>query len=515
VPNALAYFALVAWPMVCLLAFARLKPPTAVLVSLMGAMLWLPEKTEISVPFQPLGKQEIASLSVLVGIALVTQARRQLLASKPLRGAEVWLLVGMVGAFGTSLTNQEPLNYHGRVLLPPLTSWEAVAVCVGDVYTCVIPFVVGRAIFRTREDAKLLLRAFQIGALLYVPGIVIEIALSPQLHNWVYGFAQHDFIQTIRAGGYRPMVFMSHGLGLTLFVAAAVLAGNVLTLARLPTIGRLRGRYVSVVLLIVLLGCKSVGAAVLAFFFTGVLHFMAPRWQLRVLVALSLLVIAYPVSRATDVFPHRALISLTKDLVGTERAQSLEFRFENEEYLSAHAAKKPIFGWGRYRRNMLFESPWRDEPTSIGDGYWINLYGIRGAVGFLSFFALMLTPVFFLRQRLTWLRSIEDRYLLVGLTCMLMMYTLDLLPNGLFTNFPVFFAGALMGLIRGITEAQTTSGGAGLPSMTPGHAGQVWAEPPQTAPGFVSRPVAHRLSSVCRRAFSLWPARRHRSLDPS
>jgi hypothetical protein len=493
VPNALAYVAIVGWPVLCLAAFARLRPAAAVLVSLMGAMLLLPEKTEVTVPFQPLAKQEMASLGVLLGILLVTSARRQLWAAKPLRGAELWLLVGMVGAFGTSFVNKEPLDYHGRVILPALTTWEAVAVCVGDVYTCLIPFIVGRALFHSRDDAKLLLRALQIGALLYVPFIVIEILLSPQLHNWVYGFAQHDFIQTVRAGGYRPMVFMSHGLGLTLFLAAAVLAGNVLTLARLPTIGRLRGRYVSVVLLLVLLGCKSLGAAVLAFFFTGVLHFLAPRWQLRVLVTLAALVIAYPVSRATEVFPHRALIQLTKDLVGSERAQSLEFRFENEEFLATHAGKKPIFGWGRYRRNMLFESPWRDEPTSVGDGYWINLYGIRGAVGFLTFFALMLTPVFFLRRRLSWLRSIEDRYLLVGLTCILMMYTLDLIPNGLFTNFPVFFAGALMGLIRGITEAQTSSSSVGQPPLSsPLHPVQAWAEPPPTAPGFVSRPTGRR-----------------------
>jgi len=33
-----------------------------------------------------------------------------------------------------------------------------------------------------------------------------------------------------------------------------------------------------------------------------------------------------------------------------------------------------------------------------------------------------------------------------------MMYVVDLLPNGLFTNYPVFFAGALWGLTRGMSD---------------------------------------------------------------
>jgi hypothetical protein len=218
-----------------------------------------------------------------------------------------------------------------------------------------------------------------------------------------------------------------------------------------------------------------------------VLHFMTPKWQLRVLVGFAILVVVYPISRATEVFPHREIVQFIKDTAGPDRAQSLEFRFDNEAKLSAHAAKKPVFGWGRYRRNMLFESPWRDEPTSVGDGFWINIYGVRGIVGFIALFGMLLTPLFFLRKRLSWLRSVDDRYLLVGLTCMLMMYTIDLLPNGLFTNFPIFFAGALMGLIRGITDAQ-----ASLPQQTP--MGQVpMGQMPVTAPGFTGGPPPPRV----------------------
>ncbi len=454
--NPLSNLALIAWPLVCLAAFARFKPTVAILIAFMGAMLFLPEKVELKAPFQPLGKQEFAAIGAILGVVLVGAARRKLIAAKPFRSAEVIVLVMMIGAFGTSQTNQEPLNY-GMANLEPLTTWEAISVCFGHIYTYLIPFVLGRAMFTTRDDARTLLRGFQVAALIYVPFIMTEIVMSPQMHNWVYGFAQHDFIQTMRGGGYRPMVFMGHGLGLTLFLAAACLAGVILTLSKKPTIMRLKGRYLSMFLLVVLLGCKSLGAAIFAFLFTSVLHFFTPKWQLRVLLMFAGLIVAYPISRATEVFPHKEITQFIKDSAGPDRAQSLEFRFTNEADLSKHAAKKPIFGWGRFRRNMLF-SPWKDEPVSVSDGYWIVIYGVSGAWGALCVFGLLLAPIFYLRGRLKRLTNSEDRYLLVGMGCMLMMYTVDLVPNGLFTNFPFFFAGALMGLIKGISETPPTSG---------------------------------------------------------
>lgn len=447
--NALATVALLAWPVLCLAFFARFRPPVAGMLCFMGSMLFLPEKVELKAPFQPLGKQEVAAIGAMLGVLLVGAARRRLVAAKPFFGAEIWIVFFMLGSFGTSMVNKEPIA-PGSVVLPPLTTWEAVSVAVGDVYSCLIPFILGRALFQTRDDARTLLRGMQLGALVYFPFIFTEILLSPQMHNWVYGFAQHDFIQTMRAGGYRPMVFMGHGLGLTLFLAAAILAGFVLTLAKIPGIFRIRGRHMAIITLVVLIGCKSLGAAIFAFMFAGVLSFFSAKWQMRVLVLFALLVLFYPVSRAAEIFPHKEMIKALKDAAGEDRAASMEFRFVNEAKLAEHAGNKPIFGWGRFRRNMLF-APWSENPTSVGDGYWINIYGIRGAWGFICFFGLMLTPLFYVRSRIKKLTNSSDRYLLVGSCCILMMYTIDLLPNGLFTNFPVFFAGAIMGLAKGMT----------------------------------------------------------------
>lgn len=43
-----------------------------------------------------------------------------------------------------------------------------------------------------------------LGVLWYTIPMLIELRLSPQMNVWVYGFFQHDFIQTVRYGGSLP-----------------------------------------------------------------------------------------------------------------------------------------------------------------------------------------------------------------------------------------------------------------------------------------------------------------------
>ena len=64
-----------------------------------------------------------------------------------------------------------------------------------------------------------------IGGLVYVPLCWLEVQLSPQLHRWLYGKHQHAFIQQMRDGGYRPMVFMQHGLMVGMWMGMTALIG--------------------------------------------------------------------------------------------------------------------------------------------------------------------------------------------------------------------------------------------------------------------------------------------------
>jgi hypothetical protein len=450
-PNALANLALLAWPGVAVLFFLVFRPSLAVLLTFIGAMMYLPEKTVIDLPLQDFGKIEIASVAAMLGCLLSPSARSKLWRRRLDRYDALWALY-MLCSFGTTRTNPDGMRY-GDTIIPGLNTYEGVAMIYSDILAIGIPYLLGRALFTTRADAKLLLRAFLVAAIAYIPFIAIELVMSPQLHNWVYGFAQHDFIQTMRAGGYRPMAFMAHGLGLTLFLAASGLAGVTLTLAQTPGPWRIRGRWLSALLLGVLIACKSLGAAVLAIVFTGVLHLLKPVGQVRVFVLLCALLLLYPASRASGVFPEKELMDFVIQAVGPERAQSLEFRFQNEHDLAERAAERPWFGWGRFGRNQIY-SNWTGQATSVSDGQWIIIYGIRGAVGFLLFFVALFAPVLSLRGALARLNDPRDRALLAGLGCIIMLYTVDLLPNGLFTNYPMFLSGALLGLVRGFFTEQ-------------------------------------------------------------
>ena len=74
-----------------------------------------------------------------------------------------------------------------------------------------------RALFGSARGLRALLLATAMLGLLYTPLCMFEILMGPNLHYRLYGFYQHDIVQTLRDGGFRPMVFMSHGLVLGRF----------------------------------------------------------------------------------------------------------------------------------------------------------------------------------------------------------------------------------------------------------------------------------------------------------
>jgi hypothetical protein len=70
----------------------------------------------------------------------------------------------------------------------------------------------------------------------YMPLCLLEVRLSPQLHTWIFGYHQHSFGQSLRFGGFRPVVFMDHGLMVGLWMTMATLAGFWLWRSRSPEV---------------------------------------------------------------------------------------------------------------------------------------------------------------------------------------------------------------------------------------------------------------------------------------
>ena len=58
-----------------------------------------------------------------------------------------------------------------------------------------------------------------------MPLCLYEIRMSPQLHYLVYGFYPSFFGMSVRFGGYRPTVFLQHGLAVGMWMTSASLVG--------------------------------------------------------------------------------------------------------------------------------------------------------------------------------------------------------------------------------------------------------------------------------------------------
>jgi len=438
-----ADLALILWIPLSAFVLMGLRPALGVSVVMIGGMLFLPPAHGFD--FQglpPLDKHSISSLAVLVGTLLV--ARRRLAAARPGRGYELLVLLMVVAAVGTVKTNEDPLHY-GPATLSALTPYDALSMGASDLLQFGVPFFVGRVIFLRRRDLEDLLLVFVSGAIVYSAAILFEAKMSPQLNILVYGYHQHSFAQTVRFGGWRPVVFMEHGLAVALFLVVATIAATMLWRAR-KRVMSLGAGPVATWLGFCLVLCRSTAALVYGALLVPMAALARPRTQLRVASILALLVISYPVLRMTDHFPTKQLLAVASSL-SPDRAESLEVRFENEELLVAKARDRLLFGWGGYGRNRVRDAE-EGRDVSTTDGFWIIILSSRGMMGFLTTFGLLVLPIATARHAFRRVRDRRDRLLLSGLSLIVAIYALDLLPNGLFTNIPYLMAGALEGFSR-------------------------------------------------------------------
>lgn len=444
-PSPAAYLALLGWPAVTLLLFARLPAGAAAVCAIFGAELLLPEL--IGFDFRgvpPLDKTSIPCLSALLA-CLLFDARR-LRATWPGTGVEVCAALLVAGSFVTALGNRDPVAVGGGVVLPGMSIYDGFSAAVGIVLTVWIPFYLGRALFRRPDDLLVLFVLLVAAMLAYSPLVLLELRLSPQLHRWVYGYHQHEFFQTMRFGGWRPMVFTTHGLTLALFVFLAAAAATGLWRARRRVFGLPAGA-AALYLSLLLVALKSLAAALYGAVVLPVVALLRPTFQLRLALLISLAVFAYPLLRGADLFPKEALLQAAGD-VSPARRQSLAFRFDNEEILLRHARERMTFGWGTFGRHRV-RDPVTGKDTSVTDGYWIIALGSQGVVGLLATLGLVLGPIASANRALRRWRSPRDRLLAGMLGACLAICGVNLLPNADFSPFVLLASGALAGVSEG------------------------------------------------------------------
>ncbi|HWB78234.1 MAG TPA: hypothetical protein VG755_24885 [Nannocystaceae bacterium] len=447
-----AYLALLLWLPIGIALFATMRPVKAGVSAVVLGILLLPEIAAFDPPLvPPIDKNAIACLACYVGALLF--ARRQLARARFMRGSELWFLLVIIGNVGTSIANPDPviigggLDYDGvtrlpEIVLPQMTRYDIFASTVRDLLSIWLPFHLGRALIRTPEDATVAFKVISGAMMVMVLPILLELRLSPQLHNWIYGYHASNFAGAIRGSGFKPTLLMTSGLALAMFMLLALFSVVLLKRMR-QSVGGIAASILLPLYWGLLLVSRNVGANIYALVAMPLVLGRRSFAAGRLAVMLCLLVITFPILRTTETFPTHQLVDFAAKY-SPARAQSLEFRFENEDILLQRANERLWFGWGGFGRNRVYDE--RGKDISITDGEWIIRLGIRGIVGFVGSFGLLIWPVFVARRRLKLIPDFESARMLDALALLCALNAVDLLPNGLFNILPLFMAGALAGL---------------------------------------------------------------------
>jgi hypothetical protein len=341
-----------------------------------------------------------------------------------------------VASMCSSVSNNLGFYDGGSAMLAKVVAWG-------------IPYFIGRVYFDNVAALRELCIGLFAGAVAYIPFCWVEFAISPRLHKLVYGWHPGNFGQTKRSGGWRPMVFMKHGLMCGMWMASGAVAGLRLWQARsipgkIPRIG-VSTWLVVAGLIITLVLCKSFGALVLMILGGAVIPFVARFRVMLPIVIICAVPSFYMLSRGSGWWDAENLIAASLAISNEERSESLAFRLKNENVLIEKALLRPVFGWGGWKRSFIFNAS--GVAISVPDGLWIVAFGQNGLFGLTALTLTLLLPqILFLKTfpasvwRQTAVASIAPLSVLLGL------FMIDNLFNDMFNPAMLLSAGGITGL---------------------------------------------------------------------
>lgn len=435
--TSLVPIALFGWIVIGAMLFSVMSGRRAAMVAFIGAWLFLPVG-QIGVPGLPdLTKSSAASAAVLLGILIFDLPR--VLAIRP----SIWdlpMVVWCLSPIPSSLTNG-------------LGLYDGLAAVLTQVFVWGIPYLAGRIYFTDLAALRELATGVLVGGLVYLPFCMYEIRFSPQLHHLVYGYHQHTFGQSIRWGGYRPMVFMQHGLMVAMWMVAATLSG--FWLWRGGALRRCAGLPAGVVvgvMMVVSVLCKSTGALLLGGLGVAMLLLASRLRTAFIAVIVVVMPIGYMTVRTFELWSGDDAVGMI-DSINHERAASLRTRLENESILVDKAMRQPWFGWGGWGRNRVYDE--NGDDITITDGLWVIVLGQKGLLGLASLTAVLLGPMVLVVRRIRAARWRDaDAAGAVVLATIAVLYALDCLMNAMVNPVFLVACGAVTGALAGLGAAR-------------------------------------------------------------
>ncbi|SHF71318.1 hypothetical protein SAMN05444273_11054 [Litoreibacter ascidiaceicola] len=431
------------WPLVVAILFSMYSRHAAILASIIVGYLLLPEQLFFNLPILPtLEKHTIPALSAFLILLMIGTSleNRNLSGWLPRVVVVRLLMLGLIaGSFLTVLTNGDPLSY-GPLFIPALRPFDAFSTVL-SLLVSLLPFFLARKYLAYPEQQRAVLLTLAVAGALYAFLALYEVRMSPQLNNMLYGFFPHSFLQHIRGDGFRPIVFLNHGLWLSIFFAMAVLAAFGLSRAQSAD-RKIKYLVLGTWLLFALIMSKSLGALAITMLLLPLVLFVRVPTQILASAIIASTILLYPALRGGELIPTETILGWAQ-IIDPERAGSLSFRFFNEDILLEKAQERPLFGWGGFGRNLLYDEAGFD--AAVTDGYWVYSVGIGGWVRFASEFGLLCLPAIF-----AFLKIRKDQYGLETSVLLLILSAnlIDLIPNATITPITWLLAGAVWGRIE-------------------------------------------------------------------
>ncbi|HPL17664.1 MAG TPA: hypothetical protein PL180_13295 [Spirochaetota bacterium] len=412
------------WIPVTIILFRKFAPQKAILISVIGGILFLPA-TAFDIPVILYNKETAIAISLLWGIIFSYKKSVPSFSTKPFNIPIIlWCIMS---PFLSILTNG-------------LGLYNAVAAVIESSLAYGVFYVIGRIYFSDKDALRLLTTGIIVGGLIYVPFALFEVRMSPQLSNIFYGFFPHSFAQHFRYDGYRPIVFMQHGLMVAMWMSVTFTVSlwlygtrEVVTLKKIPM------SVVIIFLLITTVLCKSANGWIYSM--SGVFAYYYYKKTKSTLI-FKLLVLAIPVYlilRVSGILPINAIIDFSASIFDAERVDSLAVRLFQEDVFSQKALENPLFGWGWMGRAWPRNMATGEDVVQMIDSLYLIAFSNYGLFGLFSLYAVLLLGPWKVMKSRT--ESIDA----IVLGVILIFFTIDTLINGMVNSVFILTAGALSG----------------------------------------------------------------------
>ncbi len=427
-PNSFAIFVLLAWPLLMLFSAFILPVRRVVILSILGGNLFLPATGIAIAGFPNYTKLVAAGLGAFLPAFLMGGTTLFKLRPRPL---DLFFLGFLLAPSFSSLLNG-------------LGPYDAASTLVNRFLEWGVAYWVGRAFFTDLAALRDLSVGIVLSAVAYAPLCLYEIVMSPQLSRIVYGFRPSDWVMTKRMGGWRPQVFMHHGLALAAWMAAAALVAWILWRSKaIKHIWGVPMGWIAIGLVVLTIWLRSTGAAVLLLGLIAAAEFIQQTRLRTILLVMVLLPMGY-IGLRTFGWDGHQMVQLASNL-GEERAGSLNMRLENDQLIADKAMKKPVFGWGGWGRWRVKNDQGVD--ITVSDSWWGILLGTTGVFGLFCAYATFISPLFPLARHKSRSRIfIGPLGAAWALGFGILLFVLDSLANAMPNTSFMLMSGALVSL---------------------------------------------------------------------